>query len=230
VLNRAVARLAIFETDGDYAAFIQVLREVSSRQDALAASGKAARVEILAWCLMPNHWHLVLRPLGDGDLSAFVRWLTMIHTQRWHAHRRSAGTGPLYQGRFKSFPVDDEDRHLEDVVAYVEQNPRRAGLVDEAMDWPWSSLQDRSLQRTRTAAGPPLLPVERWPGNHAWTGMDWLSRVEEESDVEAEQDIDLSLRRSRPLGRGDWCSRVAGRLHLQSTLRSPGRPRKEPAS
>ena len=80
---------------------------------------------------MPNHWHFVLWPQGDGDLSEFMRWLTVTHTQRWHAAHHTAGTGPLYQGRFKSFPIQADD-HLLTVLRYVERNALRANLVERA--------------------------------------------------------------------------------------------------
>ena len=92
---------------------------------------------------MPNHFHLVVRPSGDGDLSRFMRWLTMTHTQRWHAHHHSAGSGHLYQGRFKSFPVQS-DEHFYTVCRYVERNALRAGLVERAEQWRWGSLRPRS--------------------------------------------------------------------------------------
>ena len=123
-LNRAVRRATLFRKDGDYAAFEQVLREAKDWQP----------MRLLGYCLMPNHWHLVLWPEHDGDLSEFLRWLTVTHTQRYHAHYHTAGTGPLYQGRFKSFPVQ-EDEHLRTLLRYVERNALRAGLVRRAEDW-----------------------------------------------------------------------------------------------
>ncbi|MGE3804984.1 MAG: transposase, partial [Gemmataceae bacterium] len=92
VLNRAVARLLLFEKNDDFAAFEHVLAEALARHP----------TRLLAYCLMPNHWHLVLWPSKTGELTAFVRWLTHTHTMRWHAHHQSSGTGHLYQGRFKS--------------------------------------------------------------------------------------------------------------------------------
>src|SRR5881398_1576643 len=124
VLNRAVARAAIFEKDGDYAAFLRILREGAEWQP----------IRLLAYCLMPNHWHLVLWPEKDGELTAFLRWLTHTHTMRWHAHYHTGGTGHVYQGRFKSFPVET-DEHLYTVLRYVERNALRANLVARAEDW-----------------------------------------------------------------------------------------------
>lgn len=84
--------------DGDYAAFERILAETQAR----------IPMRILAWCLMPNHWHLVLWPQFDGALSQFMRLATLTHTHRWHAHRASTGTGHLYQGRYKAFAVQDD--------------------------------------------------------------------------------------------------------------------------
>src|SRR5881392_1683649 len=99
VLNRANARLKIFEDDDDYLAFEQVLAQAVER----------TQTRLLAYCVMPNHWHLVVWPKQDGELSQFVGWLTLTRTQRWHAYRQSTGSGHVYQGRFKSFPIQEDD-------------------------------------------------------------------------------------------------------------------------
>ncbi len=117
LLNRANARMTIFEDSGDYEAFEEVLREAVAR----------SKIRLLAYCLMPNHWHLVVWPKKDGELSQFAGWLTLTHTQRWHAHRGSTGSGHVYQGRFKSFPIQ-EDEHFYMVARYVERNALRANL------------------------------------------------------------------------------------------------------
>ena len=118
VLNRANARMTIFHKPDDYAAFERVLAEAVER----------TKTRLLAYCLMPNHWHLVVWPEKDGELSRFTGWLTLTHTQRWHAHRHTTGSGHLYQGRFKSFPLQD-DAHFFTVCRYVERNALRANLV-----------------------------------------------------------------------------------------------------
>ena len=96
VHNRANARVTLFEDEGDYAAFERVVAQACTR----------VSMRLLAYCVMPNHWHLVVWPRHDGDLSRFMNWLTLTHTQRWHQHRHSVGEGHVYQGRFKSFPVE----------------------------------------------------------------------------------------------------------------------------
>jgi len=151
-INRAVARRPLFKKDGDYAAFERVLAEAMDKHP----------IRLLGYCIMPNHWHFVLWPQSDGQLTAFLRWLTHTHTQRWHAHYHSARTGHVYQGRFRAFPIE-EDEHLLTVLRYVERNPLRAGLVAQA--WPWSSL-GRLCRRKPGAAlalhpGPVVRP-EDW--------------------------------------------------------------------
>lgn len=128
-LNRRVGRLPLVEKPVDHAAFEKVLAEAQAQ----------TRIRIAAYCLMPNHWHLLLSPRHDGDLSEVLRWITVAHTQRWHAHHHTAGTGLLYQGRFKSFPVQT-DEHFLTVARYIERNALRAKLVTRAGDWQWSSL------------------------------------------------------------------------------------------
>jgi len=129
VLNRGNGRMQIFNTDSDYNAFENVIAQACER----------VPMRILSYSVMPNHWHMVLWPQQDGDLSRFVNWLTLTHTQRWHAHRHSAGSGHLYQGRFKSFIVQ-RDEYLLTVCCYVERNAVRADLVERAENWRWSSL------------------------------------------------------------------------------------------
>jgi putative transposase len=93
-------------------------------------------IRILGYCIMPTHWHVVLWPDADGQLSAFLRGLTLTHAVRWHKHHHSTGSGHLYQNRFKAFAIAKGDRILT-VLRYVERNPLRAGLVRRAKDWPW---------------------------------------------------------------------------------------------
>lgn len=207
-LNRGVARLTLFEKDGDYAAFERVLAEALVEHP----------TRVLAYCLMPNHWHFVLWPAADGELTGFLRWLTHTHTQRWHAHYHTAGTGHLYQGRYRACPVQ-EDEHLYTVLRYVERNALRAGLVGRAEDWPWSSLGRRQTgaEQARPLLHPWPLPVP----------ADWLERVnrpETEAELEA---VRRSVVRGRPFGSAAWARQTAARLGLEYTLRPRGRPRKQ---
>src|SRR6266516_466726 len=136
-LNRANGKLPLFTSDPDYAAFERAIAEAAAR---------VPGARLLAYCVMSNHWHLVLWPRRDGELSDFLRLLTVIHAQRWHAHHHSAGTGHVYQGRFKSFPVQ-RDEHLLVLCRYVERNALRARLVRRAEHWRWCSLWRREAIR-----------------------------------------------------------------------------------
>lgn len=166
---------------------------------------------------MPNHWHMVLWPRAEGELTAFLRWLTHTHTMRWHAHYHTAGTGHLYQGRFKCFPVEADD-HLYTVLRYVERNALRANLVKRAEDWRWSSLWRRSRKDLAQRA-----ILTDWPVAEP---ADWVRRVNQ-AQTEAELTaLRGAVMRGRPFGSELWARRTAKRLGLEYTLRPRGRPRK----
>jgi putative transposase len=211
VLNRGNARDEIFEDVGDYLAFEAVLRETAER----------FRMRLLAYCLMPNHWHLVLWPREDGDLGRFMQRLTTTHVRRWHLHRRSVGHGHLYQGLYKSFPIQ-QDEHFLTVCRYVERNALRAKLVKHAEDWRWSSLAVRRM--TPAQAERENAPaLADWPVDPP---RQWLRVVNEpQSDAELEA-LRRAVQRGRPFGGATWEKQAATRLGLQSTFRPRGRPRK----
>jgi putative transposase len=127
VLNRGNARQQVFFKDSDYLAFLK----------AMAHAHVEVPMRVLGWCLMPNHFHLVLWPHEEGDMSRWMHWLLNTHVRRYHRHYHSSGH--LWQGRFKAFPIQ-HDAHLLTVLRYVERNALRAGLVKRAELWPWSSL------------------------------------------------------------------------------------------
>ena len=206
VLNRRVGRLPLFEKSADYVAFEKILAEAHAQ----------TRIRIPAYCLMPTQWHLLLWPRQDGELSEVLRWMTVTHTQRWHAHRRTAGTGPVYQGRFKSFPVQT-DEHFLPVARYVERNALRAKLVDRAEDWQWSSLWRRVQGDPRLTGFLSEWPVER-PRNWGARG----THPEMASELEA---LRTCVQRGRPFGSEPWVVRMAKRLGLEPTLRARGRPK-----
>jgi len=207
VLNRAVGRNRIFDDEGDYLAFEKVLLQAHMRTS----------TPLLAYCLMPNHWHLVLWPPKDGELSQYMRWLTVTHTQRWHAHRGTAGTGPLYQGRFKSFPIQ-EDRHFLLACRYVERNPVRAGLATKASAWRWSSAAGGG----GTQAKPWLTPRKDWPVPAPADWARWVDAPGNQTELAA---LRRAAQRGAPFGDDRWTALTAKRLSLQSSLRAPHRPK-----
>ncbi len=209
VLNRANGRLPIFHKDGDYESFEKILSE---------ALGHVPGMRLLTYCLMPNHWHLVLWPKKDGELSDFVHWLTLTHTQRWHAHYHDVGCGHLYQGRFKSFPIQ-ADEHFLTVCRYVERNGLRASLAKRAEEWRWCGLWRREKG---PAQARPLLSA--WPIPCPPTWVAEVNRPQTEAELEA---LRRSVQRGQPYGEEGWSKRTAERHNLNSTLRPRGRPRKE---
>jgi putative transposase len=205
VLNRANARMTLFDVDGDYAAFQRVLTQACAR----------VSMRLLAYCIMPNHWHLVVWPRHEGDLSRFMNWLTLTHTQRWHQHRHTVGEGHVYQGRFKSFPVETSEYFLT-LCRYVERNPVRAGLVEWVEQWRWSSA------RTTEA-----VPLHEWPIERP---RDWCSWVNESEPTEQLSKVRKSLLKGQPYGSAQWVEQMVTQWNLGTTVRGRGRPKKETAN
>jgi putative transposase len=202
VLNRANARMTLFDDEGDYAAFERVLGQACER----------GHMRLLAYCVMPNHWHLVVWPRRDGDLSRFMNWLTLTHTQRWHQHRHSVGEGHVYQGRFKSFPVETNE-YLLMVCRYVERNPVRAGLVERAAQWRWSSAGPRGS-----------VPLHAWPMERPADWPDWVNEGEATEQLSA---VRKSVTKGQPFGSALWVEQMVTHWNLGATLRERGRPKKE---
>ncbi len=205
VLNRANGRAKIFASDGDYRSF----------QDTLGEAAERNRMRVLAHCIMPTHWHLVLWPRENGDLSRMCAWLSLTHMQRWHAAHGTAGQGHVYQGRFKSFPVE-QDEHLLTVIRYVESNALRAGLVRKAESWRWSSLWVRSNDHELAAK-----LLHEWPTPRP---RHWLRLVNEPIPPNLAKTVQTAIARGQPFGREAWVRRTAAQLGLQSTMRDRGRP------
>ncbi len=175
------------------------------------------KLPIFAYTVMPNHWHFVVRPKTNIQVTSFFRWLTHTHTMCWHAHYGTEGTGHLYQGRFKSFPIEN-DSHLFSVLRYVERNPLRALLCKRAEDWQFGSLWSREHGDARTRE---LLSEWPLPRPRSWKAM--VNRAQNEKELKS---IRQSVRKGTPFGSEQFVSQAAVRLKIQHTLRSRGRPRK----
>lgn len=203
VLNRGNARQRVFHKPADYAAFVNLFDEAQAR----------CPMRVLAYCLLPNHFHLVLWPRHDGDISRWMQWIQTTHVRRYHQHFQTSGH--VWQGRFKAFPIQ-HDEHLLTVLRYVERNPLRAGLTAQATDWPWSSLScaTQSARPAWYSAG----PVRR--------GADWAAYVAQpQTDAELVA-LRRSVERGVPYGSERWQAKAVRTLGLESTLRPRGRPRK----
>jgi putative transposase len=152
VINRSVRKAPLFERSKDYRDFLRILREGLERHPA----------PLIAYCVMSNHWHLVIGPVGTGVLSRLLHWVTTTHAVRFQKRRATCGQGPIYQGRFKSHPIETAGQLLR-AIRYVERNALAANLVRRAEDWPWGSLADR--QRSEQAVplhGAMVLSSRSW--------------------------------------------------------------------
>jgi len=207
VLNRGNGRMSLFHKDDDFSAFERVLAEGLERYP----------VKLLTYCLMGNHWHLVLQPQQPGAMSRLMGWVGVTHVRRHHEHYHTRGGGHLYQGRFKSFPIQ-EDRHLLRVCRYVEANALRAGLVKSTEDWIWSGMHARRHGKSPLQLAP--WPVDR-PGN-------WLALVNQPLDSDELETLRKQhVNRGRPFGTDAWTASTARRLGLLSTVNPVGRPMKK---
>ena len=208
VLNRAVGRSILFESPADYEAFERVIEFAHQR----------LAMRIVGYTLMPNHFHFALWPRKEGELSEFMRLLTVTHTNRWHVHHHTTGTGPLYQGRFKSFPIERDD-HALTVLRYIDRNPLRAGKVKRAEQWQWGSLHHYASKNIPPGLMQPAdLPVDR---RRDW--VSWVNTAQTAREVEA---IQLCIKRGRPYGSDSWTRRTTSQLQLQSAFTQRGRPKK----
>jgi putative transposase len=204
VLNRGNGKQRVFHKDKDYHAFLSLMGDARAR----------IPIAVLAYCLMPNHFHLVVMPAEGDDLSRWMQWLMTSHVRRYHGHYRTCGH--VWQGRFKSFIVK-QDEHLVTLVRYVEGNPVRAGLVKTARDWQWSSHAPRIKPEKYTLLD--ALPVQL-PEN-------WAALVDDPlSELELEQ-IRASVHRQRPYGDEEWQAELCRELGLDMTIRPRGRPQKK---
>ena len=195
-------RQTLFDAQGDYEAFVRTLDDGQQRLPK----------RLLAFCVMPNHRHLVLRPEEDDALSECMRWLTVTHAQRWHAAHGTTGTGSLYQGRFKSFPVQ-EDGHFLTIGRDAERNALRAKRVSRAELWKWSSLW--SWNHAATAAS-----LAKWPVARSADWSECVNAPQTEAELDA---VRRAVVRSRPFGEAEWAMKTAKSLGLEPSLRMPGR-------
>ena len=200
VINRGSVRARIFYNDEDYRNFVHLLAQTVERFE----------LPLLSYCVMPNHWHLIAKPRDHVLLSKSMHWLTGTHAMRWcQAHAR-AGPGPVYQGRFKSIPLQS-GLHLLRACRYVERNGLRGSLSTTAEGWRWSS----AAQRCQNGEKPLLLPLQYV------TPDDWLAILNEPGD---EAEVQNAIRRGRPYGSDEW---VRARLAIFGlTPTRAGRPKR----
>jgi putative transposase len=172
---------------------------------------------------MPNHWHLVLRAADGQQLSRLMHWVATKHATAWNAYRGIAGEGHLYQGRYKTFPVQT-DEHFLVVCRYVERNPVRAGLVEHASEWKWSSHRAHIGCGAGRAIGGVAPATSPWPVQRPADWQDWVDLPQSETELAG---IRTSLRRGAPFGAESWRDEIAAKTGRKWSLRARGRPRKK---
>jgi putative transposase len=204
VLNRGNARATLFANSYDYEHFLNLMADAQQR----------VPMRVLAFCLMRNHWHLVLWPDKGRDLSAYMRWLTNAHVRHHHRKHGTTGQGHVYQGRYKNFIVQS-NHHLLTVLRYVESNAYRATLVPKAEEWRWSSA-------ARIAAPDGRILVSAWPVPKP---TNWISFLNEKPVAEQLIQVRCSVRRGAPFGDDGWVRTTASQGGLRQTIQPRGRPR-----
>ncbi|MEX0931045.1 MAG: transposase, partial [Candidatus Paceibacterota bacterium] len=196
-----------FETKDDYEVFESVLVEAVEKYE----------MGLIAYCCMPNHFHLILKPKNDGDLSIFMYWFSMTLTLRWHAIKKTIGSGHIFQGRYKSFIIQD-DEHLLTVMRYVERNPLRAKLVSDVSEWKYSSLYRRlkSGKKQKTILTTEDIVILK----------DYLQFLQTPLTLVEIESARNSVKKGVPYGKEEWRDAMVDRFKLQATMREKGRPKK----
>lgn len=199
VVNRASVRAKLFHGAADYELFVELLARTVDK----------FALPLMAYCVMPNHWHLVVASVSHSELSRSMQWLTGVHAMRWCRDHPRRGPGPVYQDRFKSIPVQ-EGINLHRVLRYVERNAAASELAPRAEDWRWCS----AYQRSRNCDRPTLRAIDLLPPE------DWLRYLNEPTPS---PDIAYAIRRNLPLGDEAWVRSRRAALGLPEPRRR-GRP------
>ena len=212
VINRGNNRQTVFSSEGDFKAFLKAIADLKER----------LAFDLYGYCLMTNHIHLLIRP-REGSISRIVQSLLVSHTQRFHRFHRSSGH--VWQGRFKS-PVIQDDDHLLAVLRYIEANPLRAKMVERAGDYAWSSFAFHGEGR----ADPLLDAAPGYDALAAYAAVRqrrWSAYVQQEAEEAELAAIRRSGETGLPYGEKTWVDRLCRRLKLDLTIRPRGRPRKD---
>jgi putative transposase len=202
IINRGNFRMQVFDDAEDYTYFLELLKTGMKKED----------VELHAYCLMPNHFHLLLVPQREGSLSRLMQWVMTSHVRYYH--KKNKTSGHVWQGRYKSFIVEQESYYVT-LIRYIEANALRAKLVDRAETWEYGSLHDRISNDTTIIHEPSMILPD-----------DWAEYVNEPIYPHELEKIRNSVNRQAPLGEPVWQEETAIQFGLLSTLKSRGRPKK----
>jgi len=207
VTQRGNRREEIFFTDEDCEAYLSWLKEYSDKY----------RVEVLAYCLMTNHIHLVAAPSTADGLQRVLKPLHMRYAQR--INRARGWKGHLWQGRYFSSPLDEA--YLWAAVRYVERNPVRAGMEQRAENYRWSSAAAHCGNRSDDLLNLESSWSKQFAAVHDWST--WLAEGDETEKIKIlRQNVDKGL----PCGNADFVRRLGEKIGRQLAYRPQGRPRK----
>jgi putative transposase len=212
VINRGNNRQTVFRKAGDFQAFLDALANLKERKP----------FDLFGYCLLNNHFHLLIRPL-ESTISRIVQSLLVSHTQRYHKHYHSGGH--VWQGRFKS-PIIQDDEHVLTVLRYIEANPLRAGIVTDAADYRWSSYRVHGLGEASGLISP-LVTYDELSASPAVRRRKWAEKVHQPMKEAVAAAVRRSIETGLPYGDQRWLTRLANKLDLDLTIRPRGRPRKE---
>jgi putative transposase len=204
VTQRGNRKQAIFLIDEDWFTYKALLARACAKHN----------VECLAWCLMTNHVHLILRPETADGLRAVLASVHTTYSQRINLREKTVGH--LFQGRFASYAMDDA--HLLAAIRYVENNPVKAGLVDEAAAWRWSSARSH-VQRMTDGLTAETDLIRLYPH--------WREMLANGWEAGSDEQIEGALQAGVPQGSTEWLGQVAGKAGLSLIRRGRGRPRKQ---
>ncbi len=204
VTQRGNERRDVFFTTADRDVYLGLLKQYAELH----------AVEVLGYCLMTNHVHLVLLPSRAESFAKLMREVQMRYSQYRHAIER--GGGHLWQGRYYSCPVDPE--RLAAVMSYVELNPVRAGMVAEAVAYRWSSAAAHLGQ----SDAHDVLSTRDWC--RCWTAAEWATVLSEGTDEGAS--IREATYGGRPLGSAEFVGRLEAYWGRRLKRGSPGRPKR----
>ena len=212
-INRGNNRQAVFFEDADYRAFLAALGQTQLRYP----------FRLFGYCLMTNHFHLLLQPEAGQSISRILQSVTVAHT--WRCHRTHASLGHVWQGRFKS-PVIQDDAHSLVVLRYIECNPLRAGMVTNLSDYPWSSYAAHGLGRADTLLTdlPYWSERDRTESARQAYWRKWVHTPVNDKELQA---IRKAVSTGRPFGTADWTQTISAKLGIPLVSRPRGRPRKE---
>lgn len=202
ITQRGNYRQTVFAEKGDYVRYLELLADFCPKYD----------LDIWAYCLMPNHIHMVAVPGRQESLARLFNTVHMLYAQ--YFNRKRDATGHLWQGRFFSCVLDE--RHLYAAVRYVEMNPVRGGIVPVPQDYPWSSAKAHV-----TGVHDPVMSARCFLTE---TIGDWARYLGTDSDQEAMESVIKATKIGRPCGGDDFVKQMEQCLNRPLTARRPGRP------